>query len=179
MQKELKQIIDSDLQRYYDKRPLHLPIQIRYMITYRKASLYGKKTIRGFYYRIKLNWLSVKTGIQIPTKAKIGKGFYIGHFGTIIINPETVIGENVNVATGVTIGKANRGEHMGIPTIGNEVWIGTNAVIVGNVKIGNDVLIAPNSYVNMDVPSHSVVIGNPGVIHVKNSATECYINRCV
>lgn len=54
-------------------------------------------------------------------------------------------------------------------------FIGINSVIVGNVQIGDDVLIAPNSYVNFDVPDHSVVIGNPGIIHHKENATENYI----
>lgn len=179
MNKELKQIIEADMKRYYDKVPFLKLIQVRYLIIYRKASFYPKKSIRGLYYRIRLNLLSEKTGIQIPTKAKIGKGFYIGHFGTIIINPEAEIGNNVNIATGVTIGKTNRGEKKGVPVIGNNVWIGTNAVIVGKITIGDDVLIAPNAYVNVDIPPHSVVLGNPAVIHTKDHATEGYVNRTV
>lgn len=179
MNKELKTIIEADMKRYYDKVPFVKPIQVRYLRTYRKASFYSKKSIRGIFYRIKLNYLSEKSGIQIPTRAKIGKGFYIGHFGTIIINPDAIIGENVNIATGVTIGKTNRGEKKGVPVIGSNVWIGTNAVVVGNIKIGDDVLIAPNAYVNVDIPDHSVVIGNPAIIHSKENATEGYINRTV
>ena len=49
----------------------------------------------------------------------------------------------------------------GTPVIGDEVWIGINSTIVGNVKIGNDVLISPNSFVNCDIPDHSIVFGNP------------------
>lgn len=48
--------------------------------------------------------------------------------------------------------------------------------VVGNVQIGNDVMIVPNSFVNFDVPDHSVVIGNPGTIHIKDNATENYVN---
>ena len=51
-----------------------------------------------------------------------------------------------------------------MPTIGNEVWIGVNATIVGKVSIGDDVLIAPNTFVNRDIHSHSVVFGNPRII---------------
>lgn len=68
---------------------------------------------------------------------------------------------------------------MGSPTLGNCVWIGVNATIVGNIRIGDDVLIAPNSYVNLDVPSHSVVLGNPCKIIHRDNATEGYINRKV
>lgn len=71
------------------------------------------------------------------------------------------------------------GGRQGAPVIGNEVWIGINAAIVGKVTIGDDVLIAPNSYVNCDVPSHSIVFGNPCIIKHRENATEGYINRRV
>lgn len=71
------------------------------------------------------------------------------------------------------------GGRQGAPVIGNEVWIGINAAIVGKVTIGDDVLIAPNSYVNCDVPSHSIVFGNPCIIKHREDATEGYINRKV
>ena len=59
---------------------------------------------------------------------------------------------------------------------GNCVAIGINATVIGNIHIGDDVMIAPNSFVNFDVPDHSVVIGNPGVIHSKDDATKRYIS---
>jgi len=177
MNSELKQIIQADMLRYYDKVPVMKPVQIRYLIVYRKASFYKKISIRGIYYRMRLQRLSEKTGIQLPTKAQIGKGLFIAHFGSIIVNPDAKLGCNVNIAPGVVIGKTNRGEKKGVPSIGNDVWIGANAVIVGNINIGDDVMIAPNAYVNMDVPSHSIVLGNPAVIHTKEHATEGYINR--
>ena len=58
------------------------------------------------------------------------------------------------------------------------VWIGINSTIVGKITIGDDVLIAPNSYVNCDVPSHSIVLGNPCIIKRREKATENYINSC-
>ena len=177
MKNELSQIIRADLSRYYDKVPFVKPIQVRYLLAYRKASFYPKKSIHGIYYRISLQRLSEKTGIQLPTKTRIGKGLFIAHFGPIIVNPDAVLGCNINIAPGVVIGKANRGEKKGVPTIGNNVWIGANAVIVGNIAIGDDVMIAPNAYVNTDVPSHSIVLGNPAVIHARENATDGYINR--
>ena len=118
-----------------------------------------------------------KMNIEIYGKTKIGKGLYIGHAQGITINSETIIGDNCNISKGITIGQENRGKRKGVPTIGNNVWIGVNAVIVGNVLIGDDVLIAPNSYVNCDIPSHSVVFGNPCIIKHKDHATENYINN--
>ena len=64
-----------------------------------------------------------------------------------------------------------------MPTIGNNVWIGVNTTIVGKVSIGDDVLIAPNAFVNCDIPSHSVVFGNPCINKHKDNATEGYINN--
>lgn len=95
----------------------------------------------------------------------------------ITINPNAIIGKNCNIHKGVTIGQENRGSRKGTPTIGNDVWIGINATIVGNINIGDDVLIAPNSYVNVNIPSHSVVFGNPCQIKFKEKATENYINN--
>ena len=68
-----------------------------------------------------------------------------------------------------------RGKRKGVPTIGNRVCIHSNAVVVGNIKIGDDVVIAPNAFVNFDVPDHSIVIGNPGMIKHKENATEGFI----
>jgi len=118
-----------------------------------------------------------KYGIQIPSSTIIGRGFYIGHFGNIVVNGQVKIGDNCNISNGVTIGQTNRGEKAGVPTIGNSVWIGVNSVIVGNIIIGNNVLVAPNSFVNIDVPDNSIVIGNPAKIIEKISATTGYINN--
>ena len=173
-----------DIFRYYGKykegfiRYFFKPKGLKYMITFRKCEIASNRIAKEFY-KIKLYLLSQKTYIQIPYNTKIGEGFYIGHYGRVIINPYAVIGKNVNVSTGVTIGQENRGERKGSPKIGNEVWIGSNAVIVGNITIGDDVLIAPLSYVNFDVPDHSIVVGNPARIIHKDNATEGYINRKV
>lgn len=70
-----------------------------------------------------------------------------------------------------------RGKRRGNPVIGDNVWIGSNACVVGNITIGDDVLIAPLSFVNFDVPSHSIVVGNPAVVKYKENATEGYITN--
>lgn len=96
-----------------------------------------------------------------------------------MINPKTIIGKNCNIAQGVTIGQQNRGKNEGYPVIGDEVWIGPNAVIVGKINIGKNVLIAPNAFVNFDVPDNSVVSGNPAKIYPNEKATDDYINNRV
>ena len=105
--------------------------------------------------------------------AQIGKGLYLGHPYNITVGEGVVHGNNVNLHKGCTIGRVNRG-NIG-PHIGDNVYIGINATVVGNIYIWNDVLIAPNSYVNFDVPDHSVVIGNPVGLQRKENAIERYV----
>ncbi len=133
----------------------------------------------GIFYRMMLRRYQVKYGFQISAKTEIGGGLYLGHWGTVVVNPKAKIGKNCNLAHGVTIGQTNRGEKQGVPEIGDDVWIGTNSVIVGGIKIGNNVLIAPNSYVINDVEDDSIVVGNPARTMKKESATEGYINNRV
>ena len=120
-----------------------------------------------------------KYGLEFSANVKIGKGFYLGHPYNITVGEGVVIGDNVNLHKGVTIGVENRGERIGAPVIGNHVYVGVNATIVGKVNIGDDVLIAPGAFVNFDVPSHCVVLGNPGIIHPVENATNGYIRNCV
>ena len=161
----MKRWIFNDLYRYYGDEYSKIKNIIRarfnpsikYMILFRKIQ-FGKNKIIKRLRKQKLKRLSYKTYIQIMSDTKIGKGFYIGHLGRIIINPRAIIGNNVNIATGVVIGQINTGKKVGYPVIGNEVWIGANSVVGGNIKIRNNVLIAPNAYVNFDVPDNSIVI---------------------
>lgn len=148
-----------------------------FMYFHRIASENKKYSILGVLSRIILRHLTYKFGFQIPANVKIGEGFYIGHFGTIVISPQAIIGKNCNIAHGVTIGRISNGKRKGAPEIGNFVWIGTNSIIVGNIKIGDNVLIAPGAYVNFNVPDNSLVIGNPGQIIPKENPTDGYINH--
>lgn len=148
--------------------------QIRYMKWWRRA----KKCPNPFYKMI-LKRYAMRYGLEISTSADIGNGLYLGHPYNITVGAGAKLGDNVNLHKGCTIGRENRGKREGAPQIGSRVSVGINATIVGNVKIGDDVMIAPNSYVNFDVPSHSVVVGNPGVVHSKEHATQAYIGFCV
>ena len=130
-------------------------------------------------YKILFRYYRNKNLIDMSIDTKIGEGLYIDHHYCITINPKAVIGKNCNIHKGVTIGQENRGVRKGTPVIGDEVWIGINSTIVGNVKIGNDVLISPNSFVNCDIPDHSIVFGNPCIIKHRENATKNYINRKV
>jgi serine O-acetyltransferase len=177
----MDKITQEDLYRYFPE-PYSLGVffkglraqGFRYVYLMRlaaKSNTFIKLIIR----RVLLRRYVYKYGFQIPYNTQIGGGFHISHFGTIIINGLVVIGRNCNVNPGVVIGQTNRGKRMGCPTLGDRVWVGANAVIVGKIIIGNDVLIAPGAFVNFDVPDHSIVIGNPGKITQAENATHEYI----
>lgn len=94
----------------------------RYTCEHRKVHRYieeGKRGIGYYYHRYKLLKYSIKFGYQINAETKVGPGLYFGHRGTVIVNGNAVLGANVNLATGVTIGQENRGKRKGCPTIGN------------------------------------------------------------
>lgn len=176
----MNSIIKADLFRYGRQTNLFLGFKepgFRYLYFLRKASKKRTYSIIGIFYKIILRHLGYKYGFQIPKNTKIGKGFFIGHFGTIVINEAAKIGDNCNIAHSTTIGQASRGKLKGAPSIGNNVWIGTGSVIIGKITIGNNVLIAPNTFLNKNVPDNSLVIGNPCKIIDKVNATHGYINN--
>jgi serine O-acetyltransferase len=105
--------------------------------------------------------IEILTGICIPATCNIGRGLYIGHFGGIFIDSDSRLGENCNIAQGVTIGKGGRGELHGVPLLGDRVHIGANAVILGKITIGDDAVIGPGAVVMSDVPPCGVAMGNP------------------
>lgn len=122
------------------------------------------------------NHYTYKLGISIPLSAKIGPGFYIGHFGSIVVNGKCSIGSNCNISHEVTLGQANRGEKKGYPELGNNVYIGPGAKLVGAVKVGNNVAIGANCVVTKDIDDNSVVVGIPGKVISLNGSGD-YICR--
>lgn len=166
-----KDLYTSDLARYGRKPSRYLRVY-HYLLRKAQTSTGIKKQV----FHDLLLAHSLPHGIELSDETITGKGLYIGHAYCITVNKKAVLGENVNIHGGVLIGRENRGKRKGAPTIGNYVWIGMNAAIVGKVTVGDDVLIAPNAYVNFDVPDHSIVIGNPGKIYHCDNATKDYIN---
>jgi serine O-acetyltransferase len=118
--------------------------------------------------------IEIITGISIPASVKIGESFYIAHFGGILINSNAVIGNNCNISQGVTIGVSGLNEKRGVPIIGNNVYIGANAVVVGKISIMDNVVIGACSLVNSDVFENSVVLGVPA-IKVSEKSSKGYI----
>jgi serine O-acetyltransferase len=164
-----------DLQRYVNLRPG----QSKFVIFCTEQGLWALLQFRVASGIYQSNWpwpvkrillglgvigqklVEIMTGISLPYKATIGPGLHIGHFGGIIIHPEIIMGENCNISQGVTIGIAGRKRRRGVPHIGNRVYIGPNAVVVGPIEIGDDAMIGANSLVNRDVEKHTTVAGVP------------------
>ncbi len=137
----------------------------------------SRYSLLGRYARMQYRKLSFKYGYQIPRGTKIGGGMRISHYGPLLINSKTVIGSNCYLSHNITIGETKRGSQKGSPVFGNRVWMGPGAVIVGKIMVGDNVLIAPNCYLNVDVPSNSVAMGNPAKVISKDDATEDYITN--
>lgn len=118
-------------------------------------SLWRHQIMRVYWLR-KLRRLSYKTGFQIPPNT-CGKGLTIWHWGAIIINPNTRIGENCTLYPGVLIGHKSAKEGKSA-IIGNNVFIGAGTKIIGDVHIGDNVTIGQNCVITKDIPSNSVVV---------------------
>jgi serine O-acetyltransferase len=185
---KLWQTVHADLYRYLGRTDLRAFLstymrQPGFRFTYylRKVAFYSRRKrtwgIFGYIYnRILLNHYRFRYGIEISPTTTIGRGLHIGHFGGIVISPYAILGSNINIAQGVTIGAESRGPRTGAPTLEDRVWVGAHAIIVGKVTIGTEALIAPGAFVNFDVPAKAVVLGNPGKV-VSNAGSAGYINR--
>ena len=103
-----------------------------------------------------------KTGIEIHPGAKIGKGFFIDHGNGVIIGETTVIGDNVTLYQGVTLGGTGKERGKRHPTIGNNVMISAGAKVLGSFTIGDNSKIGAGSVVLSEVPPNSTVVGVPG-----------------
>jgi serine O-acetyltransferase len=118
--------------------------------------------LRLIYYLL-FKVIEIATGISLDCNAKIGSGIYIGHFGQIFIHSDVEIGENLSLGQGVTIGTLGLGRR-GAPKIGNNIYIGVGAKILGEIKIGDNVRIGANAVVIQDIPNGCTVVGIPGKI---------------
>lgn len=115
-------------------------------------------------------FILITTGVTISHKTSIGKGLLISHIGSIVIGHESVIGNYCSLHQCVTIGGAGYGEGYGKPVIGNNVFIGAGAVIMGKIQIGNNVAIGANAVVTKSFPDNVSIGGIPAkVISEKGS----------
>jgi serine O-acetyltransferase len=133
---------------------------------------------RPWYYlcRAILHWQSLKYGIAIPYNTRIGSGLYIGHYGGIVLNDRVVLGRDCNINHGVTIGVKYGGKNPGVPVIGDRAFLGPGCVVIGGIKLGNDVAVGANAVVVESVPDLGVVVGVPAKLVSKRGSSEYVVN---
>lgn len=133
------------------------------MLGYRIAH----KLYKNKYYFL-ARWVSQraarKTGIEIHPGARIGKGFFIDHGNGVIIGETTVIGNNVTLYQGVTLGGTGKEHGKRHPTIEDNVMISAGAKVLGSFTVGENSKIGAGSVVLHEVPPNSTVVGVPGRI---------------
>lgn len=112
-----------------------------------------------------------KTGIEIHPGAKIGKGLFIDHGNGVIIGETSIIGDNVTLYQGVTLGGTGKEHGKRHPTVGNNVMISAGAKVLGSFTIGDNSKIGAGSVVLNEVPPNSTVVGVPGRVVKRNNQT--------
>ena len=145
------------------------------MLYYRLAhKFYGMRMI--FIARLITQLGRWLTGIEIHPGAKIGKGLFIDHGMGVVIGETSVIGDNVTLFQGVTLGGTGKEKGKRHPTLGNNVVVGAGAKVLGNIHVGDNVSIGANSVVIRDVPPNSTVVGVPGRISSREGKKVAGIN---
>lgn len=167
MFKNITEIINTIKQRdpaiKSTKEALLYPYFKAMVYYYLSHKLYLKK--RFFMARYLCEKAKRKTGIEIHPGASIGKNLFIDHGTGVVIGETAVIGDNVTMFHGVTLGgTGNEKDKKRHPTIGNNVFIGSGAKILGNITIGNNVKIGANAVVLKDVEDDRTVVGIPGYV---------------
>jgi serine O-acetyltransferase len=160
VKEEIKVIRERD-PAIHSNMEVFLYPSFKVMIYYRLAH---KLYLKHHYFWAR--WISQKavrkTGIEIHPGAQIGKGFFIDHGNGVIIGETAIIGDNVTLYQGVTLGGTGKEQGKRHPTVGNNVMISTGAKVLGSFKIGDNSKIGAGSVVLEEVPSGSTVVGVPG-----------------
>lgn len=130
----------------------------------------------GFLANMISSFARFLTGIEIHPGATIGKRFFIDHGTGVVIGETAIVGDDVTVYQGVTLGGTGKQSGKRHPTIGNNVVVGAGAKILGSFTVGNNVNIGANAVVLSDVPDNSTVVGIPGRIIKINGEK---VNECI
>lgn len=135
----------------------------RVMLSYRKAH---KQYLKGHYFRARRisQKAARRTGIEIHPGAVIGKGFFIDHGSGVIIGETTIIGDNVTLYQGVTLGGTGKETGKRHPTLCDNVMVSAGAKVIGSFTVGENSKIGAGSVVLEEVPPNCTVVGVPGRI---------------
>jgi serine O-acetyltransferase len=129
--------------------------------------------------RLAHRWTTWMASIDLPHETRIGYGFAITHGWGLVVSPKATIGSNVTLFHGVTIGRGDKIDRQGsrlteYPRIGNDVWIGPHAVVAGGIEVGDGSRVLANAFVTFDVPSASMVSGNPASVVKMDCAPDVF-----
>ncbi|MDW5563514.1 MAG: serine O-acetyltransferase [Methanomassiliicoccus sp.] len=129
-----------------------------------------KLYLKGEYKLARLlnYWGRVLTGADVHPGATVGKGFFIDHATGVVIGETSIIGDNVSIFQGVTLGGVSTSKEKRHPTIQDNVIIGAHATVLGDITVGENSKIGAGSVVVKDVPPNSTVVGIPGKVVRKN-----------
>ncbi len=143
------------------------------LTTYLRGTSWGRW---GPYHVVKfwLGRISLLLGVYVDPSTEIGPGFFIGHPCGIIINRRCRLGANASISAHVTLGRKSREPNEGCPTLGDCVYVGPGAVIIGNIVIGDDAAVGANAVVTKDVPASAVVAGIPAKV-ISERGSEGYV----
>ncbi|NJN48602.1 MAG: serine acetyltransferase [Alkalinema sp. RL_2_19] len=120
--------------------------------------------------------IEILTGVELPNRAEIGGGLFMPHANGIVIHIDAKLGRNCNLGQQVTIGVGGR-EHRGTPQVGDRVFFGPGAKLFGPITIGNDVAIGANAVVLKDLPNQAVAVGIPAKVINHNGSQDFVIYR--
>ncbi len=134
---------------------------VQAMVYYRVANVFYRWRLL-FIARFLSQLARLFTGIEIHPGAKIGRGIFIDHGMGVVIGETSVIGDNVTLFQGVTLGGTGKEKGKRHPTLGNNVVVGAGAKILGNIVVGDNVSVGANAVVLEDVSGNSTVVGVPG-----------------
>lgn len=154
----------------------------RFEILLRKAEYYKncKKSIFGrlfgMYIQYKYYKLRLKYNTYIPLNV-FGPGLSIAHFGSIVVNGNAKVGKNCRIQESVTIGATN-GE-IEAPQLGNNIFIGSGARIIGNIKLGNDIAIGANAVVVNDINENGISVAGVPAKKISNNNSHSNLNYCL
>lgn len=170
--KHLKECLKAEVQK--GEQPFSWPRTIRRAIKCSDRRFYFWFRVYRYFFQTnrykmgkiakhKIRKLNRRYSIDINPRSTIGPGLKIVHFPGVVMRGNSILGSNVVLRQGVTIGARNSSD-SGYSRIGDNVEIGTNACIIGDITIGNNVVIGAMSFINKDVPANSIVYSSNDLI---------------
>jgi len=186
---ELRKLLSEDLFRYSGRVSAkewlkHFLFTPGYKYTvwmrttgYLKRNRFARRTLYPVFKLILLR-CRYKYGIYIPENTVIGGGLFINRGGGIYVHNDAIIGRNVNITPGTLLGQINGGRRMGAPIIGDRVFLGSGAKVVGLVTVGDGASIGVNALITDDVPSNGVMAA-PKASMISERGSSAYISRTV